>query len=133
MIKTILVLEDDPLQAETFCDELGGWFRGVKVEHLESESEFRDWVEEKIVKGGQPLPDVVVADVMMPWAFPSPEAPLPPEDVRQGGLSRAGVRCLMYFRERVPGDVPWVLFSILDQEHIRKEIESVKGAAVVSK
>lgn len=132
--KNILLLEDDPLQSQTYRRKLMEHFHGATVMHLETESDLYAFVT-KIKRGNAVMPDAVVADVMMPWAQPSKNSPAEPAEVKKGGFSRAGVRCLMRFRGEVNNSIPWYLFTILDQRGIENEIERehIENAVVMNK
>jgi len=127
MPKNILLLEDDPQQAETFQRKLRTRYSGATVEHMESEWELYEFVE-KIRRGEAVPPDVVVADVMMPWVIATPNPPPVPEAVEQSGYSEAGVRCLKRFRQHINVPVPWVLFTCRDPKALWEEIKDLKDA-----
>jgi hypothetical protein len=124
MLKNILLLEDDPQQRETFQTKLEGRYPGATVRCLDTEFEFYNLIGE-IERGALDLPDVVIADDMVPWETVSRDQTPPPDSVKEGGYSRAGIRCLMQFRQRIDAPIPWIMFSILDPNTIMSEIIDV--------
>ncbi len=114
---SIVVVEDDHLQAEPLAEHLECEFGAVSIRTLRTESEFR---------GALPAfrtdrPDLVVMDVMLQWTKPSPNQPVPPPDVVEGGYFRAGLRCaqLLLDDERLRG-VPVILYTILERADLER-------------
>lgn len=124
MLKHILLVEDDPMPAETLLRKLPRRFPGVIVDHLESEFELYTRVG-KIQSGGSPIPDMVIADLMMPWVLARPDPPEAPPAVRAGGYSAAGLRCLEHFRLHLGASVPWILFTCRDTSVVRAELKEL--------
>jgi CheY-like chemotaxis protein len=125
MSPRIVVVEDDHLQEGPLEEELLLRFPDARIQTMCTESEFRARLGEM----RESVPDVVIMDVMLRWAFPSPDAPPMPEDVETGGHYRAGLRCVRLLAEDdVLRDVPVLLLTILeraDLERIEEEIASV--------
>lgn len=113
----ILLVEDDPQQSESIKRAIQGRYQSADVKLVETESEFYDWVD-RIPDVG-PHPRVVICDVMLPWTFPSLNAPKPPSDVSKGTFRKAGLRCWKKFRQREHfRTVPWIYFTVLDEKTI---------------
>lgn len=85
----ILLVEDDPLQANQFARELKGTFDDAEVEQIYTEKDFRDRFDEIARKSF----DLIVVDVMLPWTQATPDMKEAPEEVQQQGFSKAGFRC----------------------------------------
>lgn len=136
--KNILLLEDDPLAGETIqacLKQMGG--PKSFVHWLYTEMDFVDHVR-KIKAGTAELPDVIVSDVMLPWAFAGEFDEVPPE-VRAGTFRRAGIRCHDLFRKEFglpenneKGPV-WIYFTILDASLVGFDRDSDPRAMHVPK
>ncbi len=132
MADEILIVEDDPQQSESIRDAIRRCYRGAVVEILETEYEFRRRMD-RIPKEG-PKPRMVICDVMLPWAYPDPDAPSAPPDVQEGTFRMAGVRCYDCFRRREDlKEIPWIYFTVLDKETIEYEKHSDERASFVQK
>lgn len=118
-VKVVLV-EDDPLQAELFGDVLTRGLLGVRVERIPTESAFRESLGQLATEP----PNLFVMDMLIRWADPAPQMPIPPEDVKREGFFSAGARCLELIR-KLPtlSNVPVIIFSILDEDDARRIIE----------
>jgi DNA-binding NarL/FixJ family response regulator len=113
-----VVVEDDHLQEGPLADHLAAVFPEAAVETIATEEQFRAHLADMRVA----VPDLVVMDVMLRWAFPRPDpTPLPP-DVAQGGYYRAGLRCarLMLDDSRLRR-VPVVLYTILERSDLERD------------
>ena len=109
----IILIEDDPPQLEQNKKVLEKAFPELKVETLETESDFYGAVEGMTEKK---KPRAVLCDVMLPWSFPAPDAPQAPKTVMSEGFRKAGVRCWKLFRSKsCLREVPWIYFTILDE------------------
>lgn len=112
-----ILVEDDPQQSETIKSAIERRYRDVEVELLETESDFCNRLATIPVRGERPR--MVICDVMLPWAFPSADAPLPPSDVSAGTFRKAGLRCWERFRQREDlRSIPWIYFTVLDETTI---------------
>lgn len=112
-----LLIEDDPQQSETIKSAIKRRYRDVEVELIETESDFCNRLAKISVLGEHP--HMVICDVMLPWAFPSPDAPSPPSDVVTGTFRKAGLRCWERFRRREDlRSIPWIYFTVLDEKTI---------------
>ncbi len=117
----VVLLEDDPLQAEDHADKIRQWHPegGFDPEVVPTESQFRARLERGDWDGaGQP--DAFILDVMVPWAAPSPRMPPPPPDVVDGGYFRAGIRCAQMVRGHFSSEPrPAIaLLTVLDRSGI---------------
>jgi len=126
----ILCVEDDHLVAKPILDELQAAFPDAEVKWIGTESEFRTHFESVAANP----PDIVIMDVMKLWDVPSRNpAPLP-DDVRRGGVSRAGIRCAkMLNNDERTKDVPIILYTVLDEAWLRKEIRELRNCYHVPK
>lgn len=128
----ILLLEDDPEQARSIKGAIERRFSNVQVVAEETESEFYQRLHS--LATGHDLPLAVIADVMVPWAYPDPDAPVPPDDVRVGTFRKAGLRCWARFRSHASlKEVPWVYFTVLDDETIEFDAHSDARTRYVQK
>lgn len=132
----ILMIEDDPIHGDSILEFLAKKIGGHdKVKWLYTESEFRSHVNE-IKAGKQPVPDLVISDVMLPWCFAEEgrKGDVPKEVIEQT-YRRAGTRCHSYFRETQRGfsHIPWVYFTILDEEAIEYQFNSDSRTSHVKK
>ena len=115
----LVVVEDDPLQAEQIVRGLSEFFPGTRLEVIRTESEFRDHLDGM----ERTPPDVILLDIMLRWSDPTPDMPEPPADVREEGMYRAGFRCqrLMATRERLK-DIPVIFYSSLEEEDVKGDL-----------
>ncbi len=109
----ILIVEDDHLQAEllieTFRDESD--LASALINRISTEREFRERFEEI----AHNPPDVIIMDVMLRWADPTPDTIEPPPEIKMDGFHRAGLRN----EKQLAGDprtrdIPVVLYTILE-------------------
>lgn len=117
MTETIYLIEDDPMQSESIVAALQKRFGKMKIELFETESEFRKSIPS--FQNPEFRSALVISDVMLPWAHPSPNSPPLPEDVEKGTFRKAGVRCYQEFRKvESLRDTPWIFFTVLDDKSI---------------
>lgn len=117
-----VVVEDDHLQEGPLTDRLASAFPDATVEALCTEEEFRTHLPQLRAH----VPDLIVMDVMLRWAFPRPDLPAPPEDVVAGGYYRAGLRCARLLRDDAQlRDVPVVLYTILERSDLERDGETL--------
>ena len=122
-MKRVLIVEDDYLQAEWLRATLEGYFPSLNVQHMRTESEFRD----KIEKLRRDPPDLVILDVMLRWADPNPRIAVPPEEAKNG-FFRAGLRCERLLRlYKETRQVPVILYTVLQENDLGKELIKVKA------
>jgi CheY-like chemotaxis protein len=121
----IVLVEDDHLQAARISDALERNFSNVRVERCSTESSFRDELE----RLGDDPPDLIVLDVMLRWADPAPDMPARPDDVRQNGYARAGLRCkTLLARDERTQDIPTVFYTVLDEIDLGEEARETQPA-----
>jgi|ERR1022692_346492 CheY-like chemotaxis protein len=121
----ILSLEDDPLQAEWIRQTIESGVAGSKVNHVGTESEFVARFPGIVAAP----PTLILMDVMLRWADPSPNIPERPADVKKGGMRRAGLRCCTRLaanpKTRV---IPVILYTVLQSSELtelEKELDMV--------
>lgn len=127
---TIIVVEDDYLQAQWIEGALKENYPQAETQLIESEYEFRSKREEFAEKP----PDLVVMDVMLRWTDAAPDLPPPPPDVERDGFFSAGIRCRQYLAEDPrTAQIPFLFYTALQREdlpeseraiHIRKDGDS---------
>lgn len=118
MPEYLIIVEDDHLQEGPLEDHLQDAFPSAHVETVPTEKDFRLLLPRLRKR----RPDAVVLDVMLRWAFASPDAPPPPADVEAGGYYRAGLRCaaLMAEDDRLR-DVPVIFYTILERTDLERD------------
>src|SRR4051812_20246259 len=94
-IKPIVLVEDDHVQVDDIKGQIREHCRDCEVQVIRSESDFRSRLSELAAKP----PAAFIIDVMLRWADPAPDAPLPPEDVKEHGFYRAGFRCVALLKQ----------------------------------
>ena len=120
----ILIVEDDYLQADWLKETLGDYFPGSTVQQISTESEFRSQIEHL----RKSPPDLVLLDVMLRWADPSPKTAVPTEDAKNG-FFRAGLRCeglLRQFKET--RRTPVILYTVLQGSDLGEELHKFSPA-----
>lgn len=122
----ILLVEDDYLQSEWVCETLGQAFPQGELTQIYTESQFRTQFEEIASNGF----DVIIMDVMLRWADPSPDMPELPPDISPGDFYHAGIRC----RQLLIDDprtrrIPVLLYTVLEKADLPPNVEYLpKGA-----
>lgn len=128
----VVLLEDDPRQAEYHSDLIRGWDPNgaIEVEVVATESRFRERLDSGAWEG-EARPGAWILDVMVPWETPRPGMKAPPSDVVTGGYFRAGIRCAHLLRKRFPADSrpAIVLLTVLD----RRGLEVPPGTRYIAK
>jgi len=120
----ILIVEDDYLQASNMAEALRSNFPESKVRRLGSEYAFVSALESI---RSEP-PEIVLMDIMLRWAEPTPDTPPPPEEVTRGGFARAGIRCLkLLLQSSETKHVPVILYSVLERGDVANEFDSLPG------
>jgi CheY-like chemotaxis protein len=108
----ILLIEDDNL----YSDELTADLKedqvisegGLTVDLVSTERDFRDRFD-TLAKANY---DFVIIDVMVAWERARPDRRKPDPDVLEGGIYRAGFRCVdMLRRDRRTQDIPIVVHT----------------------
>lgn len=120
----IVIVEDDFLQEGPLQDHLQKSFPHARIETLCSESEFR----QRLPAFRDDRPDVIIMDVMLRWASPSPNAPSPPQDVIDGEYFRAGLRCAeLMARDEKLNNVPVITYTILERTDLERDAGPLLG------
>lgn len=89
------------------------------IQVISTESEFRLEFD----KISQSPPDVIVMDIMVRWADPTPDLQAPPEDVLTEGFYTAGLRCeQMLAHEPKTRNTPVILYTVLEPTDLDGEI-----------
>jgi DNA-binding NarL/FixJ family response regulator len=108
----IVLVEDDHLQSEWVTSCLTAAFHGAIVEPISTESAFYAWLDALT----DILPDVFVIDVMLRWTDPSPNMQEPPQEVKDNGFYRAGLRCKdKIMKHENTRDIPVILYTVLEE------------------
>jgi len=120
----VLVVEDDYLQADWIQRNLERALPGITIYYINTELEFRSRLD--YIAGA--TPDVIVMDIMLRWANPDPNLQLPPEEVKEGGFYRAGLRCqkLLANDERTK-DIPVIFYTVLEPYDLESELQQLSG------
>jgi CheY-like chemotaxis protein len=119
----VLLIEDDYLYANWLEKEIRISL-GVDVEEVTTEHGFHLKLGEIV----ENPPDVIVMDIMLRWADPAPDMPIPPVDL--GSFHRAGLRCLCLLRaDKTTRSTPVILYSNLDESDIVHEMRELGLAA----
>jgi DNA-binding NarL/FixJ family response regulator len=116
----VLLLEDDPIQAdeiiETLEEKLG--IGEGKILLIESESDFR----EALPRIRLDQPKVAVLDIRVIWSVRDDERP----ESESWEPRRAGIRCLQLLRTDFP-KLPIILYSVLTPEDLSDEMETLRA------
>jgi DNA-binding NarL/FixJ family response regulator len=123
----ILIVEDDHNQSEWIRMTLEQNFHEIKIDYIKTEHEFRTRVDE-LVKAP---PDVIIMDIMLRWAKPSPRVPPRPMDVRAEGFYFAGLRCEELLAEKLkengtPHNTPVILYTVLDPIELHPRLQNLR-------
>ncbi|MCI0488512.1 MAG: hypothetical protein L0229_18140 [Blastocatellia bacterium] len=121
----ILIIDDDHLQAEWIHENLERAFPSAKIEHINTELEFRS----RLDGIAENPPDIVVLDVMLRWTDPSPKVQLPPDDdVIKEGFYTAGLRCekLLAQNERT-SNIPVILYTVLERADLNQHMQTTRS------
>src|SRR5262245_13291653 len=107
----ILLVEDDYLMTDWLYPKLEEEFPNAEIDKISTESEFYS----RLVSIAVNPPDIILMDVMLRWADPSPDLQSPPREVQEGGFFRAGLRCQRLLSKKTqPNQIPVVLFTTLE-------------------
>ena len=115
----ILLIEDDYLQAKTIQsglqERLRGEYPNLSFEVISTESEFYDRFEKIAQEGFR----IIIIDVMLRWASPSPDMPMPLPEVIEGGFFRAGLRCQQKLAlDARTSSIPTIIYTVLDESQL---------------
>lgn len=129
----ILLIEDDHLQAQAIQSGLRNSlvreYPHLVFETISTESDFYDRFDELAKRGC----DLIIIDVMLRWADPSPQMKEPPAEVVEGGFFRAGVRC----KQKLESDprtssTPAIIYTVLDDTRLPPGLEVVQKAGDIT-
>ncbi len=109
----ILLLEDQPLEAESITASLERAFSGVVLDRVRTELEFRSRLD-AITKDP---PDIFIVDMMLPWTSVSEHMAEPPAEVMEGGYHRAGLRCQRLLAQQEETKDKTVIFYTVLERH----------------
>ena len=121
----ILLVEDDPLDASMIKEELEAQLKAT-VSVIKTEGEFVSRFEE-IAKAP---PDLIVLDVMLRWAVPSPDLTEDsiPAEVREEGFYTAGLRCVDRLeKDNRTQNIPSIIYTGLDKNNFAKRVVHTKS------
>jgi DNA-binding NarL/FixJ family response regulator len=123
----ILLVEDDFLQRDSIRKALEQNFEGAVVDTKVSESEFLRDFEATACNP----PDIAVIDVMLRWANPSRDAPMPPPEPWEP--QRAGLRCAQRVHDdgRTSG-AKIILYTVFDRVNM-DDVQPPEGAIWLTK
>lgn len=132
-MKNMVVVEDNSIDAAWIRDALKSAFNAV-VEIIECEKDFVD----NLPRFADSPPDLIVFDVMLRWANPSPELErdleegrVPPDVAAEGAFLKAGLRCVSRLRDDPrTASIPYVIFTGLKENNFDEEVIHVKGGVI---
>lgn len=115
----ILIVEDDPLQAELMIDAIkaDSFLTRARVERFSTEFLFQQRFDDVT----NDPPNVITMDIMLRWADASPDvhADSTPEEVRDKGIFEAGLRCeKMLASNPKTQHIPVILYTILSKDDL---------------
>ena len=121
--KYFLVVEDDPDQSEAVKAALRRRFPDHDVLVVETESEFRQQFQEI----SKHPPAVAIIDVILPWCDPD-DIPERPQEVAEGGVEKAGLRCEYLLREDSgSAQVPVIFHTVKNENALTEDLESARA------
>jgi CheY-like chemotaxis protein len=119
-VRSILIVEDDPEDEDFMVEEIKAHFK-IKPEVIRTGKEFVAALD----RMASNLPDVIVLDIMLRWAFPWPELRA---SEAPGSFHVAGIRCLRQLRSRESTrSIPIILYSALDQDDFMDQVILTKS------
>ena len=127
MKRKIVLVEDDPWQAQLFKDELEAARGQFEIEVFLSEAEFVKWWEEKGLEFGA---DYYVFDLMLRWTRPGVLPGAENDDRSDFAPDRAGIRCKDMVLAKQP-DAKVVIWTVTRVGELRNKEKS--GAIIVLK
>jgi CheY-like chemotaxis protein len=119
----ILVIEDDHLQVESLSETLKQFFPGSRVDHINTEFEFRSRIDD-IAKA---RPDLIVLDMMLRWTDPAEDMPARPDEVVKGKYFRAGLRCdNILSKHEGTKHIPVILYTVLEDADLKEDLDKLR-------
>jgi len=128
----ILIVEDDKLQFDFINNAFSRIWAPDKpeIDRISTESDFRKKFHEIAVTN----PDLIIMDVMVRWADPSPNIPVPPPEIVEQGFYRAGLRCVKMLAENeMTKNIPVIIYSVLDKSDMEDEIPNLPNVKYLDK
>jgi len=125
-MKTIWIVEDDYFQREEIRKAIENNFKS-EVIGLSTEYEFinkLDNIEKK-------YPDLIIIDVMLPWTKPSRDRIEEPEEVKNNGFYRAGIRCEKFARTKQEiKNIPIIIYTNLHKDDLINDLDNLSEHTV---
>lgn len=119
----IYIVEDDYLQSGWIFENVQQAFPRAEVIKINTEHEFVTRLDE-IAK--HPSETLIIMDAMLRWTDPAPVIPPAPENVRQEGFYRSGLRCIALLNRREETkDIPVILYTVLEHEDLKDELRDL--------
>lgn len=116
----ILIIEDDPLQAEFVYTGLKRHFAQANIDRIRTESEFQKQFDTVL---GSP-PDFVIIDIMLRWTDPEPTMTLRPAHTED--FYSAGIRCArMFAKDSRASNTQLILYSVLPSVDFLKDFRDI--------
>lgn len=109
--KHVLIIEDDSIQARRLSELIRERFPAFEPELIATESEFLTKLEDFATSTHA----LAIVDMMLRWADPSAEMPMPPQEIIDEGFFRGGMRCRQALIEK---GIPTIIYTVLDQANI---------------
>jgi CheY-like chemotaxis protein len=122
----IWVVEDDRIYRDVLCEGLEQAMPGVTIRKFPNESQVYAAVEELESKENE-KPDMIIADVMMPYKFPGENTPDPSEEIKKEGedaFRTAGIRLWQRVRDSEDSQlqkIPWIYHTVLRPKTMKFE------------
>jgi CheY-like chemotaxis protein len=121
--KTLWLIEDDSLYSQVLRIGLTASLKGVQIKRFATESQALEQIAK--VEEGEVPPDLVIADVMIPYVFPG-EGEVSPEIAALGenAFREAGLRLWKKARNSKSSalrSVPWFFLSVLRSHSMKFE------------
>jgi CheY-like chemotaxis protein len=116
----ILLLEDDHNQVELIVAELRGGFPAAKIVTISTERDFRSRFEEIAVNP----PAIFLIDIMVRWTDSEPNLEVRPQEVKEEGFYRAGLRCLKLIKlDDRTKDIPVIFYTVLENHDLTGQMD----------
>ena len=119
----ILIVEDDPLQAELMIDAIkaDSVLTEARIDRISTESQF----QQRFVEITKNPPSLITIDIMLRWADASPlvDPQSVPDEVKENGVYEAGLRCEQLLANHPTTRlVPVILYTIVSKEDLGEEL-----------
>jgi len=118
----LLLIEDDPLQAEWVTSAFKRDFKHIEVWNIHTERGFLTQIDQIETW----MPDLIILDVMIRWTDPAVEMSDVPEDIISEGFLNAGFRCMERIsRSETLYAVPIIMYSVLATADIKSQLNKL--------